>query len=182
VFVVKGIVKDKQRDYYLTWEEGTAPHLIIEVTSRSTRNEDLKKKFALYRNTLQVAEYFLFDPYGEYLRPKLQGYRLEKGQYVPIEPVASRLPSEVLSLHLEAAGDDLRLWNPVTNEWLPTPHEAVAKAEQNAETERKNAETERKNTEAERQKRRKAEAELQAKDAEIARLKSQLDLFRRGGP
>ncbi|MEX0714606.1 MAG: Uma2 family endonuclease [Pirellulales bacterium] len=164
VFVVQGIVKDKRRDYYLTWEEGAAPHLVIEVTSRSTRKEDLKKKLALYRDVLRVREYFLFDPFGEYLDPKLQGHRLVQGQYLPIEPVAGRLPSEVLSLHLEAADEDLRFWDPLTSEWLPNPHEAVARVEQKAEADRQ-----------------KAEVALQAKDAEIARLQRELDAARRGG-
>ena len=47
---------------------------------------------------MQVAEYFLFDPRGEYLSPALQGYRLIEGQYVPIEPVSGRLPSVELGL------------------------------------------------------------------------------------
>jgi hypothetical protein len=36
-----------------------------------------------------VAEYFLFDPLGECLDPRLQGFRLEGGEYVELEPDAT---------------------------------------------------------------------------------------------
>jgi Uma2 family endonuclease len=37
VFVVRGVPKNTPRDYYLTWKEGKAPDLIIEITSKTTR-------------------------------------------------------------------------------------------------------------------------------------------------
>lgn len=139
VFVVRGIPKRK-RKYYLIWEEGKSPEVVIELTSSSTRREDQKKKFDLYRDVLHVQEYFLFDPFEEYLKPSLQGYRLHDGQYVPIEPVAGRMPSEVLGLHLERQGTDLRLYDPAIGRWLPTPEEARLQAE--AEVERLREEVE----------------------------------------
>jgi Uma2 family endonuclease len=129
VFVVKG-VKKKNRLYYLTWEEGKNPNAIIEITSKSTRKEDTDKKFVLYRDVLKVKEYFLFDPFGDYLKPdRLRGYRLQKGEYVPIEFVDGRLPSQVLELHLEADGVNLRLYDPTTKAWLLTPDERADQAE-----------------------------------------------------
>jgi Uma2 family endonuclease len=62
----------------LVWEEGKGPDLVIELTSPSTRHEGLDKKFKLYRDTLHVGEYFLLDPFEEYLKPSLQGYRLRR--------------------------------------------------------------------------------------------------------
>ena len=47
---------------------------------------------------LGVKEYFLFDPFEDYLDPPIQGYRLRKGAYVPIKPVNGRLPSQVTGL------------------------------------------------------------------------------------
>jgi Uma2 family endonuclease len=123
VFVVKGIQKRK-RDYFLIWEEGKAPDAVIEVTSRSTRAEDTKRKFDLYQR-LKVPEYFLFDPRAEYLDPPLRGYRLRAGIFVPIRSVSGRLPSKVLGLHLERDGSQLRLFDPTTGHWLPTPEEEV---------------------------------------------------------
>ncbi len=132
VFVVRGVSK-RRRLHYLIWREKKAPEFVIELTSKSTRREDQVKKLALYRDVLKVKEYFLFDPYQDYLDPAFQGYRLRKGHYVPIESVNGRLPSEVIGLHLERDGRDLRLWNPATGLRLPTPEEARHQAEERAE-------------------------------------------------
>ena len=129
VFVVRGVPKDKLRKTYRIWEEGKSLDAILELTSQSTREEDEEDKFFLYRDVLKVPEYFLFDPYAEYLVPPLKGYRLIRRKYVAIEPVAGRLPSEVLGLHLEADGPMLRLYDPAAGRWLPTPAEKVAAAE-----------------------------------------------------
>jgi Uma2 family endonuclease len=129
VFVAFGVPK-KKRDYYLTWEEGKNPSVVIEITSSSTRREDVKKKFELYRDVLEVKEYFLFDPRSDYLKPRLTGYRLSKGDYVPISVVQGRMPSRVLGLQLEAEDANLRLYDPQTGGWLATSGERVAQAEQ----------------------------------------------------
>ena len=123
VFVVRG-VRMCQRDNYLLWEEGQPPRFVIELTSSSTRQADTGRKMALYRDVLKVREYFLFDPMGDYLTPTMQGWRLRGGVYQAIRPVDGRLPSLTTGLHLERDGNQLRLWNPETNVWLPTPQEA----------------------------------------------------------
>ncbi|MDR3636681.1 MAG: Uma2 family endonuclease [Isosphaeraceae bacterium] len=138
VFVARARA-DVRRRVYKTWEEGgRGPELVIEVTSPSTRDEDMEEKLALYRDTLRVPEYFLFDPLHEYLDPPLRGYRLVGGQYEAIEPVDERLPSAVLGLHFEAgetllgfeAGERLlRLYDPVSAQTLLTSPEARAVAE-----------------------------------------------------
>jgi Uma2 family endonuclease len=129
VFVVKGVEK-KKRLCYLTWEERKRPNVIIEVTSKSTRKEDTDTKFVLYRDVLKVKEYFLFDPFGDYLKPdRLRGYRLRKGEYEAIPSVDGRMPSKELGLHLERAGDDLRFYDLATSAWLLTPEERAEKAE-----------------------------------------------------
>src|SRR5437660_332713 len=75
VLVVRGVPKhtDPERRAYLVWEEGKAPDVVIELTSASTREEDVTDKRALYQDVLRVPEYFLFDPYEEYLHPRFQG-------------------------------------------------------------------------------------------------------------
>ncbi len=140
VFIVRGVPNHLHhlRDNYLIWEEGKSPDLVIEFTSKSTRHEDTVTKLALYRDVLRVKEYFLFDPRGEYLDPALQGFRLRAGKYLPIRDVDGRLPSRRLGLHLEGAGRTLRLWDPQSRQWLPTPDEARQRAEarqQDAEAE-----------------------------------------------
>jgi Uma2 family endonuclease len=135
VFVVKGAAKH-QRPNYLIWQEGKGPDLVIELTSSSTRSEDVNKKFHLYQDTLKVREYFLFDPLEDYLEPRLRGYRLRRGKYVPILAVRGRLPSKVLGLHLEPKGANLRLYNPTTRQWLPTSEERAVRAEAERDQER----------------------------------------------
>jgi Uma2 family endonuclease len=124
VFVVRG-VPNHNREHYLIWEERKGPEFITEFTSRSTKEEDVDDKFWLYRDVLKVAEYFLFDPHNEYQDPQLQGYRLRKGEFVRIRPVNGRLPSKVLGLHLEQCGPKLRLYDPRTDQYLPTPGEVI---------------------------------------------------------
>ncbi len=152
VFVACGVPKLPLRDYYLLWNENKGPDVVIEITSKTTRSEDQKKKRTLYRDVLKVPEYFQFDPTEDYLKPPLQGHRLVDGEYVPIEPVADRLPSAVLGLHLERDGRELRLFDPVTRTRLLTRPEAIAEAEvarRRAEAERQQAEAARRDVEAE---------------------------------
>jgi hypothetical protein len=106
---------------------------------------------------LKVKEYFLFDPFGDCLNPQLQGYRLRGGKYHPVRAVGGRLPSRVLGLHLEADGEDLRLYDPQAQRWLPTEQEHAAQVqvrlhqqEDRAEQERVRAEQERVRAEQER--------------------------------
>jgi Uma2 family endonuclease len=173
VFVVRGVA-NRQRPNYLIREEGHAPQVVIDLTSSSTRNEDQRTKFALYRDTLKVREYFLFDPQGDYLDPRLQGYRLRKGEYRPIRPVDGRLPSQVLRLHLEVHGNELRLYDPATGQVLPTPLEAQDQAEvahHEAAAAREEAEVARDAAEAAR---RQAEQESERLRQEVAELRRRL--------
>ncbi|MBI4606479.1 MAG: Uma2 family endonuclease [Planctomycetes bacterium] len=157
VLVAKGL-EQRQRDYYLLWEEGKPPDVVIEVTSESTREEDLEDKLEIYCDQVKVKEYFLFDPRSEYLDPPLQGYRLERGAYVPIASEGGRLPSRELGLHLEKSGTTLRFYNPLTGKWLPTREEARQAAEAA---------------------RREAEAARQRAEAEAERLRRELEALRR---
>ena len=50
VLVVRGVPKLPFRKYYLLWEEGRGPDLVIELTSKTTRKEDREKKLVLYRD------------------------------------------------------------------------------------------------------------------------------------
>jgi len=140
VFVVKGVTKRKRR-VYKVWEEGKAPDWVIEITSRSTRAEDLGIKRGLYA-LLNVTEYFIFDPLQEYLKPRLQGYRLHKDNYLPIAPDAQgKFHSVILNLDLQTVNNELRLYDPRTNHYLLTPLEAQALARVETAT-RQNAEAE----------------------------------------
>jgi hypothetical protein len=99
---------------------------VFEITSRSTRLEDLGTKRALYA-MLGVQEYFLYDPLGEYLRPPLQGYRLQEGEYQRMSLLGHEgLASQVLGLELRLEDSRLRVVHPATYERLLTPAEAQA--------------------------------------------------------
>ena len=64
------------RDNYKIWEEGQVPSVIFEMTSPVTRSRDDVEKKHLYES-LGVAEYWQFDPRGEWIPEKLRGYRLQ---------------------------------------------------------------------------------------------------------
>ena len=171
LFVVKGVPKETEpeRRSYRTWEEeGKGPDTIVEYTSKSTRREDTKTKMELYRDVLKVKEYFLFDPFAEYLRPPFQGYRRLRGAYLPIKPVRDRLPSRVLGLHLENGGDKLRFWDPAAQKYLLTPQELEIEVARAGEA--------RILLEA---KRHEEEQARKLAEAEVARLRRELDELRR---
>jgi Uma2 family endonuclease len=120
VLLAKGVKKWARRTYLL-WEEGVPPSLVAEITSRKTRREDRDKKKPLYEH-LGVDELILFDPYGEYLRPQLQGYRLVRDTYhpIPLEKDGSLL-SQTTGLRFYPEGNRLdgsrlRLVDAVTGE------------------------------------------------------------------
>ncbi|MDD9984016.1 MAG: Uma2 family endonuclease [Gammaproteobacteria bacterium] len=128
--VVVGASRDEDRDTYLMWREPKAPDFVLEVTSKSTRRNDEVAKRALYES-LGVVEYFMFDPRAEYLDPPLQGFRLHRHRYVPLEVArlpdgAPALPSEALELFLHVQNQALRLHNPATGKDLLTAREEAA--------------------------------------------------------
>ena len=120
-FVAFG-VEDRLRMSYKVWEEGKEPDFALEVASPNTWREDVEKKPGIYAG-LGVSEYFLFDPTGEHLSPRLQGYRLVDGAYEPLVAVESidrtlTMHSEVLGLDLRAKGEEIRFHDPATGETL----------------------------------------------------------------
>jgi Uma2 family endonuclease len=136
VFVVLG-VEQRQRRVFQAWrEDGRLPDVVIELTSKKTSKADQTLKPALYAQ-LGVREYFIFDPYGEYLRPQLQGFRLVDGGYQPMDEFPLR--SALLGLELRQEESALRLYNPRTGERLPTSDEEVL-ARRAAEAARADAE------------------------------------------
>lgn len=109
------------RDNYKTWEEGQVPVVIFEMTSPGTEDQDKTFKKTLYEQ-LCVQEYWLFDPKGEWIPEKLQGYRLRGDTYTPITD--SR--SEPLQLRLAVEGKLIGFYRDDTGEKLLIPDELVA--------------------------------------------------------
>ena len=119
VFIVRGVPKHLRRVYKI-WEEGKGPDVVIELSSRSTRIQDLREKRALYEE-LGVQEFYIFDPLGEYLQPPLRAHRLVDGVYEITN--GTQVYSQVLGLELRVQGDTLRLFDPKRGEYLLTPPE-----------------------------------------------------------
>lgn len=173
-YVVFG-VQQGPRDCYKAWEEGgKLPDVVFEITSKKTRNEDTTRKRSQYEVELRVPEYYLFDPKGDYLSPRLQAYRLEGGQYVPLEAVEGRVRSELLKLDLVQRGDVLRLYDPEADCWLLTYAEAEAQraeAIRLAKEETCRADEQARRADQEAQARRAAEEENTRLRAELQRLR-----------
>ena len=140
-FVVFG-VEDRMRRNYKVWEEEKGPDCVLEVASLNTWREDVERKPGIHAG-LGVKEYFLYDPRGEYLTPRLQGYRLVDGEYERMSAVESidralTLPSEVLGLELRAKGGEMHFQDPATGQVLLShaeEHSARRAAEIRAEEE-----------------------------------------------
>jgi Uma2 family endonuclease len=145
------------RDNYKTWEEGQVPVVIFEMTSKGTQDQDKTFKRTLYEQ-LGVLEYWLFDPKGEWIEEKLQGYRLRGETYEPITD--SR--SEPLQLRLVVEGKLIGFYREDTGEKLLIPDE-LAQALQLAEE----------RAEQERQQREQAQQKLAQMQATLARYREQ---------
>ena len=177
VFVVFG-VEDHPRMSYRVWEEGKGPDFVLEVASPNTWEEDVERKPGIYAG-LGVREYFLFDPTGEHLSPRLQGYRLVDGAYERLTAVESidrtlTMRSEVLSLELRAKGEEMRFHDPATGETLLSyAEEHAARLEEAAA--RRAAEL-RAGREA--AARRKEAAARRAAEARVAELEARLGEYR----
>ena len=73
-------VGERDRDSYVVWREGKAPDFVLEIVTKSTWHQDVGQKMDWY-GELGVGEYFLYDPTGGWLEPRLQGHVLEAGRY-----------------------------------------------------------------------------------------------------
>jgi Uma2 family endonuclease len=184
LMVSKGVRGNHARRSFRIWEEGVAPAVIIEITSKKTWREDTLEKPLVYAS-LGVKEYFLFDPDGIYLRPPLQGFILASGKYMPLDvDEAGQIVSRELGLRLAVDEHLLRLIDPVKGIPLPTDEEleqqarlanrAIEKAKQaERKAKAKAEEFKREVDEAKRQ----AEAQRQRSvmlEAELARLRGML--------
>jgi Uma2 family endonuclease len=133
VFVARGVSRGERRTYKL-WEEGRPPSLAVEITSDSTRDEDLVRKKNLYER-LGVEEYILHDPLGDYLKPSPQGFHLVEGQYeiLPHEPDGA-IHSRTTGVTFRSEGNRLRLIDTTSGKPLLS-YEEVLEAHRAAEAE-----------------------------------------------
>jgi Uma2 family endonuclease len=167
VMVIKGVGKQFRR-VFKSWEEGGArPRAAFEIVSGRTRREDLGPKRREYER-LKVQEYFMFDSEGCYLRPVLQGFRLQGRTYRRHKPAADgSLVSEELGLRLVPEGAMLRLIDAQTGLPVLTHGEKAEQEQRRAEQEQRRAEQEQRRAEQERRR-------AQALAAEVERLRAAL--------
>lgn len=174
VYVVLGVAR-RIRTSWVTWEEGKAPDVVIEVLSPSTRARDMGEKKRIYQDQARIPEYFWYDP----ITGELAGWLLVGGEYQPILPdEQGRLRSDRLNLLLV-------LWygpyHGTTWTWLrwatadgvlvPTQEERAEAAQQQADAEGLRADAAQHEADAER---------LRADSAErrAAELEEQLRRYR----
>lgn len=170
-FVVKGIEPGRRRIYRI-WMEGKAPDVVIETTSRKTMRKDTVVKPALYAQ-LGIPEYFLFDPEGDYLAPRLQGYRFQAGQYQRIDADAEGcLASRALDLRLKLEDDELQFYRWDSGERLLTAEERSDRDQRALETEAAVRQAEAAARQAEADARQAAESEVERLREELRKLRS----------
>jgi Uma2 family endonuclease len=133
-FVVFGVANHPRRSYKLWEEDGKVPSFVLEITSYSTVSEDQGTKKGLYA-FLGIAEYFQYDPTGDYLTPKLQGFRLTNGSYETISSTTLAneqfaIASSALGLELRLEGDEMRFYDPASGQKLLSHAEAEAARQQ----------------------------------------------------
>lgn len=130
----------RSRLIYLPWEAGKPPDFVMEVASRSTAQEDVERKPAIYE-MINAGEYWMFDPTGgRYYGNPLRGRRLVDGRYQDIE--LTREPDGVLKGYSDALGLSVawdngvpRLYDHASGEYIEN-HMDIAKARRALEAQR----------------------------------------------
>ena len=188
VFFAWDVDRHKPRRYWAIWDEGGKfPDVLFELLSPTTAHEDRTTKKALYEQTFQAKEYYLYDPDSE----ELEGWRRGvQGVFEAIVPDARGwLWSDTLQLwvgkwtgrFVETAGVWLRFFD-AQGALVPTGREAE---HERAEAEKIRAEAEKEKAEAQQQRAEAAEAQMAAlaasseqraatAEAEVTRLKARL--------
>jgi Uma2 family endonuclease len=132
VLVARGVGKHRRRSYRI-WEEQVIPCSLFEIASRRTWRVDAGKKRLLYAS-LDVKEYFVFDPEARYLKPALQGFRTRQRRSVALKPAADgSLVSKELGLRLVPEGTMLRLIDIATGQPVLTRAERAEQERERAD-------------------------------------------------
>ncbi len=168
VMVIFG-VEPGSRDNYKIWEEGQIPRVAFEMTSPSTKNEDEGFKKKLYAE-IGIAEYWQFDPKGQWIKEKLRGFQLVNGGYVPI--VNSQ--SSGLGLRLEVDGKLISFYRLDNGEKLLIPIELYERT-QEFQAKMRQFQAEARQFQAESQQ---FEEQLMAERSTTENLQQQLDRYR----
>ncbi len=165
-------INTKMRRTYKVWEEGKAPDFVMEFSSESTYDKDLTEKMVVYAS-LEIQDYFLYDPEGLYLPTPLMGYTLVDGVYEAIShDVHEGIHSSVLGLDFRLQDKEIRIFDPIANEWVKTKEEKESVRADSAEARAENAEV---RVEQEATRADTAEARAENAEAENALLREEIE-------
>ena len=174
--VVVPDVGQTDRRSFFSWIETSMPLVVFEMASKGTWKNDFEEKYQQYES-LGVPEYFIFDPNGEFVVPRLQGFRLKDGVYrrIPTIDDDGTLASQTLGLLLRPEGEMLRLIRTESREVILTRREQVEEQRRlfmeqldRTEVERKRANDERVNGLIEKKRADDLAAEVERLKAELA--------------
>ena len=173
-FAVLDVAKGERKSW-VTWEEGKAPDVVIELLSESTSQIDKTEKKQIYQDKLRVPEYFWYDPFDT---QDLAGFVLLDGVYEPIQPNEKEwLISRRLGLALVRWEGQYKGITAVWIRWatldgmlLPTPQELAKKAEQKAEEAQQKAKKAEQKAEEAQQKAEEAEQKAERMAAKLREL------------
>ena len=142
----------------------------MEFSCKRTYHYDLNVKTIIYAS-LEIQDYFLYDPEGLYLPSPLMGFTLVDGAYEAIPPDKHEgLRSSVLGLDFRLHDSEIRIFDPIENGWLKTKAEKEAIR---ADIAAARAETAIARAKAAKVRAENAEAELTQLRGELARLKAE---------
>ena len=169
------------RNGYVISEVGKPPDFVLEVASRSTGRRDYTVKREGYAG-YGVREYWRFDHTGgEFHDAPIAGDILVGDGYEPIEiheGSEGLLWGHSAVLGLDMCWDDgkLRLRDPLTGEFLPTPEELQSDMQElqaDVQAAEANAQAAQESVAAERAARESAESRLAEMEAELRRLRGE---------
>lgn len=126
ILVAFGVENRERSSYHLPTEK-VMPQVIIEVASDKTVGRDLGDKYLDYAR-LGVEEYYLLDAERLFLPRPLLAYQRDEDELLQIKIRNKRIFSPRLSLEIVDTGDDLRLFNPTTKEFLQSPADLAREA------------------------------------------------------
>jgi Uma2 family endonuclease len=129
-----------ERLSWVSWEEGKAPDVVIELLSISTASVDKNEKKLIYQNQMRVPEYFWFNPFNS---NDWAGFMLQNSVYQPIaQNSQGQLVSQVLGLALVRWQGIYRGINTTWLRWANLEGELLPNSEEIAGQEKIRAEQE----------------------------------------
>jgi len=165
-------VPHRNRDVYDPAIEGKPPDLLAEYLSPRSVLGDLGEKLRLYA-LVGAREFWVFNPSGRFALPRVQGWRLHRsgaGERLSVKRDGS-VASEVLPVRFGLVDDLLAVIDRETGAVLTAQQAAEMRAQREAAA-RQVAEL----------RSQQAVAARQAADAEVRRLREELELLRRKPP